>query len=397
MLSHFGSGSQKAPPGRESAAAGNFDTSPGNINQNDEDFAVDSAVVKRVQAELTRLGFQPGAVDGIPGKQTASAIRRFQRTHRLQVNGEISPPLLMHLEQASPARTNIDPRPPVNLAGDELPAYQTGTTFIYSNGDVERVSRVEGVTVRWVRQDGTIYSAPRNFLLPWSFWSSDYERGKTAVSEAPNALWPLREGAAVTFSAKVVVQNKDDLDATVQGVDRWRCRNDGERETTVPAGTFETVVFVCSRQTNPGSRELVRTWYYAKNVRHYVRFVESDPERNLTRSVDLVAVRPGAPNWPPIVRAALARAIAHALETETNEAPMPWTSSAVNTHVTIEATRRFVGPDGVPCRRFVQIWSDAGQRRHYPALACRSGLDRWEIPGLEAGTGSSLQPAAEAL
>ena len=186
------------------------------------------------------------------------------------------------------------------------------------------------------------------------------------------------------------MQRGDKSDSTKRWVDQWRCRKDGRRNITVGAGTFETLVLACRRGTNAASPETVRTWYYAKIIRHYVRFVESYPERNTTTSVDLVAVRPGAPSWPPIVRAALARAVVHALEMKGNKSRMPWTSSGVNTRVIIEAKSRFVADDGKPCRRFMQIWSEDSRRRYYPAIACKTALGRWTIPGLESSSANSL-------
>ena len=238
--------------------------------------------------------------------------------------------------------------------------------------------------MNWIRSDGTTYTAHRNFLLPWSNWASNKQRGTAKISEAADALWPLRKGTEVAFLANTTVQRRDNPDSTERRVDRWYCRNDGRRDITVGAGTFETLVFVCRRGSQPGFPEVVRTWYYAKDVRHYVRFVESDLERQTTREVDLVAVRPGAPDWPPIVRDALARAVVHALETPETESQMLWTSSGVNTRVTIEAKSRFVARSGRPCRQFKQIWSENGRHRHYPALACKTTAGTWQIPGLKS-------------
>jgi hypothetical protein len=279
---------------------------------------------------------------------------------------------------------------PINMGPKDFTKYELGTTFIYSNGDVERVSDVKPTAVQWGRNDGTIYTAHRNFLLPRLYWSADDERGTAKILGATDKLWPLRKGAEVAFSAKVTVQQENDQVSTDRRVDRWRCQNKGLQKVTVKAGTFETVVFVCKRGTKPKSPDLVRTWYYSKDVRHYVRFIESDPRRKSTTTVDLVAVRPAAPRWPPIVGAGLARAIVFALETEGHEYRMPWTSSAVNTHVTIEAKSRLVGQDGKRCRRFMQIWQEKGDRRHYPALACKTDVGKWEIPGIQSNSANSL-------
>ncbi len=47
-----------------------------------------------VQESLTRLGYDPGPVDGVYGYATAEAIREFQYDNRLPVDGRPSPRLL---------------------------------------------------------------------------------------------------------------------------------------------------------------------------------------------------------------------------------------------------------------------------------------------------------------
>lgn len=43
--------------------------------------------IKQIQALLTYLGYNPGAVDGADGANTQAAVRRFQRAEGLGVNG----------------------------------------------------------------------------------------------------------------------------------------------------------------------------------------------------------------------------------------------------------------------------------------------------------------------
>ena len=378
------------PPSGNELAVGE----PGPVKGSDEITALDRPAARLLQTQLAELGFKSGPNDGIVGPQTTAAIKRYQRAHHLPATGEISSQFLGHLAATAANRT-ADAQPPANLDAEDFPTYHPGTTFVYSNDDVARVSDAEGAAVKWIRSDGTIYSAYRNFMLPWTNWASATQRGTATIAEAPDTLWPLREGAEVAFSANVTVQPRDDPDATKRRVDRWRCRNGGDRNITVPAGAFETLVFVCKLAATPAAPEVVRTWYYAKNVRHYVRLVESDPEGNTPQTIDLVAVRPGAPNWPPIVRAALGRAVVHALEAAENKSQMLWTSSGVSTRVAIEAKARFIAPDGKSCRRFTQIWSENDHSRSYHALACKTAAGTWQIPGLESNTKELLVTSGE--
>jgi len=52
-----------------------------------------------LQADLARLGFNPGSADGILGSQTRDAVRAYQKSRGLVPDGYVSGPLLMRIEQ----------------------------------------------------------------------------------------------------------------------------------------------------------------------------------------------------------------------------------------------------------------------------------------------------------
>ena len=54
--------------------------------------------IAEVQAELSRLGYKVGKVDGKFGPQTAKAIRNFQKDHQLKADGKVSAELLEALK-----------------------------------------------------------------------------------------------------------------------------------------------------------------------------------------------------------------------------------------------------------------------------------------------------------
>jgi hypothetical protein len=54
-------------------------------------------LVYDIQLSLTRLGYDPGPVDGRYGQQTADAISQFQHANRLPVTGQPSPQLLNYM------------------------------------------------------------------------------------------------------------------------------------------------------------------------------------------------------------------------------------------------------------------------------------------------------------
>jgi hypothetical protein len=57
-----------------------------------------SNMVAATQANLTRLGYKPGPIDGRYGPRTREAIRRYQRDHKQQVDGRLSGQLALEVE-----------------------------------------------------------------------------------------------------------------------------------------------------------------------------------------------------------------------------------------------------------------------------------------------------------
>lgn len=46
-------------------------------------------VVRQIQGVLQERGYKPGPLDGLLGKKTKEALRRFQKDHHLSVTGEV--------------------------------------------------------------------------------------------------------------------------------------------------------------------------------------------------------------------------------------------------------------------------------------------------------------------
>jgi len=59
--------------------------------------------VVTVQQELAARGYRPGPVDGIVGKRTREAIRRYERDHGLPVTGRVTHELVNHIRLVSGA------------------------------------------------------------------------------------------------------------------------------------------------------------------------------------------------------------------------------------------------------------------------------------------------------
>ena len=85
------------------------------------------STVRRVQADLARLGYKPGPADGIAGRRTAAAVKRFQSDSGLPADGVISPALVTQLRAKARAaqtkETLAQPRPEkAQAAPKETPA-----------------------------------------------------------------------------------------------------------------------------------------------------------------------------------------------------------------------------------------------------------------------------------
>jgi peptidoglycan hydrolase-like protein with peptidoglycan-binding domain len=64
--------------------------------------------IAEVQAALQKLGYKVGKVDGKLGSKTKAAIKAFQKTQHLGVNGKITPKLLEQLKIAIESKSPAD-------------------------------------------------------------------------------------------------------------------------------------------------------------------------------------------------------------------------------------------------------------------------------------------------
>jgi len=337
-------------------------------------------LIFKAQTLLAKLGYDPGRPDGVDGPKTRAAVSNYQADTGLKANGRVSSGLVAHLASnlREGGKVAVTPR----LKANSPPGYEPGDSFVYSDGRVETVVSVDGDKVRWQSNRGTIFTAYRDFVLPRASWVSAGQRGQTMVGTERGRLWPLKPGKETSFSARTIVQIRDRPDNTSESTEQWHCQVEKVERISVVAGTFNTLKVVCRRPARESALELTRVWYYAPRVRHYVRLNDFYEVEGRDRHVELVAIQPGGRGWPPAARAGLDWALQHALESMSSEEQIEWSSSAVETRVTIKPHVLFERGDGKTCRNFVQIWADKRVRHSYPGTACREAEGRWQVPGL---------------
>ena len=188
----------------------------------------------------------------------------------------------------------------------ELPRYQKGDAFVFSDGRVERVIADSGDRLVWAGLSGSSYRRSRNFVVPVLQWRSGRGTGKREVRGNPDALWPIGKSKSARF--RVITETRANPQASPKrSVSLWECKTAKPKQFTVAAGTFATIPVKCDRYSPTTMRLLEqREWDYAPELGHYVRRVTVNYLRGTTRSAELVAALSGPAASKPRL-AALAR------------------------------------------------------------------------------------------
>ena len=63
-----------------------------------------TGMVAEAQGLLNKLGYKLGSADGVAGPRTVRAVRRFQKSHKIRVDGKITPALISALQRKKARR-----------------------------------------------------------------------------------------------------------------------------------------------------------------------------------------------------------------------------------------------------------------------------------------------------
>jgi len=153
----------------------------------------------------------------------------------------------------------------------DLPNYQVGETFIFSNKRVERVEKNEGDLITFTTRKGRQYVRHRNIVLPIIEWQLAGKTGRRTIHGNADELWPLRVGKSASFRILKNIQD-DEKQREVRRVELWHCHVADQENIRVIAGEFSSYRIVCDHYSKQSMRILRRyTWHYASAVGHYVR------------------------------------------------------------------------------------------------------------------------------
>lgn len=172
-----------------------------------------------------------------------------------------------------------------------LPRYEVGQAFIYDNGRVEQVRKVDGERITWSARSGRDYVRSANPIVPILEWSFRGQTGARTVLGEPERLWPLAAGRRVQF--RTVNYTRDTQRRTRRSIHLWTCTVRAAAPLSVPAGTFLAYPIQCDRFSPNSMRVLERlTWYYSPEVEHYIRRDARDMSNGTSESYRLFTALP---------------------------------------------------------------------------------------------------------
>jgi hypothetical protein len=176
-------------------------------------------------------------------------------------------------------------------AAARLPAYEAGTAFIFDNGRVERVEKLDGQQVVWSARSGRTYVRSINPVVPILSWSFKGETGTRKILGTPDSLWPLRAGASVQF--RTLNEARSQSGKVAKSVHLWTCKVKAKESVATPAGAFVAWPITCDRFSANSMKVLERlTWHFSEDVGHYVRREARDLRDGVSETFSLHTALP---------------------------------------------------------------------------------------------------------
>ena len=271
-----------------------------------------------------------------------------------------------------------------------LPIYQSGTTFVYSDGSWETVIGVSDQLVAWHDHSGKVYRRSPDFTLRSLSWKTSTREGSRQIVprrdflfQKNTSLWPLKKGNKSSFSEIVTSSNIGEPEKSYRV--NWSCEVIGTERVVVMAGEFDTWKIACKRYNNFQSpirakvRE-IKTWNYASAIGHYVIAERQNLGGKSARRLELLAVLPPLNGFSNLIRRQMDRAFQQALEFKKRNEIAFWSTPKTFWSGQIMPTATFRLPDGRYSRRYIQKINYPDGPRIYYGMAVRNSSREWVIP-----------------
>lgn len=150
-----------------------------------------------------------------------------------------------------------------------IAGYEPGTTFIFSDGRVERVVEDKGEKIIWATRRGRTYERAANFAIPILKWKTSRQSGVRQVTGKVDALWPPTPGKHARFRIATDVTRNGETNRSIQ---LWTCSVSKETSVELPNGAFDALPVRCERYSVNSMTALERrTWWYSAEVGHYIQ------------------------------------------------------------------------------------------------------------------------------
>lgn len=254
-----------------------------------------------------------------------------------------------------------DPR----LPPAELPIYEIGDIYVYSDGHVETVANKQGDLVTWKKAGGQRVDRSRDYVVA----------ELSASAHGGEGLWPLRVGNRSQLPGKTAVLAGGAGDGGL-----WHCAVTRTRTGRFLAGDLDTYRIRCRDGTaDPGVR-VERVWYHAPTVGHPVMQIDKRGTEQVRRQ--LVAVLPGYADLPKSSQAAARQTLQTALEELPGGQSEQWRDGGSGTSVRVTPLTTFQAGNGSYCRGFQKIVDGVARTREYRGIACRNADGIWRPPGI---------------
>lgn len=283
---------------------------------------------------------------------------------------------LKSLEDFLAGKLSKDYDPP-DYAGPplgQLPDYQAGDAYTYSNGRTETIDEIGEETVAWRNDLDSRFDRYPNFVLPTARTRTDRGEVSREFSVPPDVLWPLIPGTRRQFTSAVRVRQQGQNGERLFRRD-WVCTVHGAEPVTVQFGAFDSVKISCDRYSR-GKWRQTRTWYYVPAIGHYVRQTDRYAGHD-EREVELISIQQAFNGLSQDAKRALYDLEQQTLERMPSGKPASWRSTNGDVAVTMTVTKTMQTEAGQFCRTFRQEVNGNGVERLVPGLACRTWNGRW--------------------